>query len=457
MAEHQHVVRIDQRAVAAEADQRLRAMAQRQGQRHAGGGAMLRACGRQQVAMAVDVEQAVASAPAQRQQRAGQHAAVPAQHQRHFARFQDRRQRLGQVECAALEQWRVQHAGGRVALAAVSGDQHRAGVARAQPRGQAQRAQLPRRIARAGFAIRRGTLEAQVRRGIEEGDHADSVPKRGDRGMNGPRLTGRACSPTVPAPCLPVVSRTSARPRRRPARGLRHDRHLAFGAAGAGRGRRNLDRAVARIAGAAGQRPRRSPAPDVVVMRALGLVGVRYRYGGNQPETGLDCSGLVRWAYREVPGIELPRASTAMYALKLPRIEPAALAPGDLVFFRIGRHVSHVGIYIGDGRFVACAQPRAHGPRRPPRRPLLEAALRGGATRAIRLVRAGAVAFDWQQPGQHIGNRACPQRRRAFGAGAPVGHARLRRHPAGAARRAARCGRSSPCPRHRPRTGPACP
>ena len=92
--------------------------------------------------------------------------------------------------------------------------------------------------------------------------------------------------------------------------------------------------------------------PDVVVMRALGLVGVRYRYGGNQPETGLDCSGLVRWAYREVPGVELPRASTAMYAMKWPRIETAALAPGDLVFFHIGRHVSHVGIYVADGRFV---------------------------------------------------------------------------------------------------------
>lgn len=93
-------------------------------------------------------------------------------------------------------------------------------------------------------------------------------------------------------------------------------------------------------------------APEVVVMRALGLVGVRYRYGGNQPDTGLDCSGLVRWVYREVPGLALPRATTDMYAMSLPRIEPAALAPGDLVFFRIGRHVAHVGIYIGDGRFV---------------------------------------------------------------------------------------------------------
>jgi cell wall-associated NlpC family hydrolase len=93
-------------------------------------------------------------------------------------------------------------------------------------------------------------------------------------------------------------------------------------------------------------------ATDVVVMRALGLIGVRYRYGGDRPDTGLDCSGLVRWAYREVPGLDLPRASAAMYALQLPRIDRGQLAPGDLVFFRIGRHVSHVGIYIGGGRFV---------------------------------------------------------------------------------------------------------
>lgn len=101
---------------------------------------------------------------------------------------------------------------------------------------------------------------------------------------------------------------------------------------------------------------------DVVVMRALGLVGVRYRYGGDRPDTGLDCSGLVRWAYREVPGIALPRASTAMYSMDLPRIERDQLAPGDLVFFRIGRQVSHVGIYIGDGRFVH-APSRGHGVR----------------------------------------------------------------------------------------------
>lgn len=91
---------------------------------------------------------------------------------------------------------------------------------------------------------------------------------------------------------------------------------------------------------------------DIVVMRALGLVGVRYRYGGTRPDTGLDCSGLVRWAFREVPGIELPRASGAMYAMGLPAVPRDALAPGDLVFFRIGRGVSHVGIYIGEGRFV---------------------------------------------------------------------------------------------------------
>lgn len=90
-----------------------------------------------------------------------------------------------------------------------------------------------------------------------------------------------------------------------------------------------------------------------VVLRALALTGVRYRYGGNTPTTGFDCSGFVRWVYREVDGVELPRSSRAMAAMDRPAVPAGQLLPGDLVFFRIrGRHVSHVGIYTGDGRFV---------------------------------------------------------------------------------------------------------
>jgi hypothetical protein len=98
--------------------------------------------------------------------------------------------------------------------------------------------------------------------------------------------------------------------------------------------------------------PAENPGSDIV-MRALGLTGVRYRYGGNTPTTGFDCSGFVRWVFRDVDGIELPRSSGAMARIERPAVEPDELAPGDLVFFRIrGQRVSHVGIYVGEGRFV---------------------------------------------------------------------------------------------------------
>jgi cell wall-associated NlpC family hydrolase len=99
--------------------------------------------------------------------------------------------------------------------------------------------------------------------------------------------------------------------------------------------------------------PPPDPASDAV-LRALGLLGVRYRFGGTTPETGFDCSGFVRWVFRDVPAaLELPRASYDMARFAAPDVEPAALAPGDLVFFRIrGNRVSHVGIYIGESKFI---------------------------------------------------------------------------------------------------------
>jgi murein DD-endopeptidase len=99
-----------------------------------------------------------------------------------------------------------------------------------------------------------------------------------------------------------------------------------------------------------------APAPDPgseITVRALAELGVRYRFGGNTPDTGFDCSGFVRWVYRDHEAIALPRASHDMARLPAPSVDPGELAPGDLVFFRIrGSRVSHVGIYIGDGRFV---------------------------------------------------------------------------------------------------------
>ncbi len=93
-------------------------------------------------------------------------------------------------------------------------------------------------------------------------------------------------------------------------------------------------------------------AANSVLMRALGLVGTPYRYGGNTPDSGFDCSGLVSYVYRDVLDLQLPRTSSQLASVQGPRIDPDRLATGDLVFFGSRGNVSHVGIYVGEGRFV---------------------------------------------------------------------------------------------------------
>ena len=93
-------------------------------------------------------------------------------------------------------------------------------------------------------------------------------------------------------------------------------------------------------------------AANAVLMRALGLVGTPYRYGGNTPESGFDCSGLVNYVYRDMLDLRLPRTSRALAAFQGPRIAEDRLVAADLVFFGSGAGVSHVGIYVGEGRFV---------------------------------------------------------------------------------------------------------
>lgn len=93
-------------------------------------------------------------------------------------------------------------------------------------------------------------------------------------------------------------------------------------------------------------------AANAVLMRAIGLVGTPYRYGGNTPESGFDCSGLVAYVYRDVLDLRLPRTSRDLAQAQGPRIAPMKLAPADLVFFGSRGNVSHVGIYVGEGRFV---------------------------------------------------------------------------------------------------------
>jgi cell wall-associated NlpC family hydrolase len=91
---------------------------------------------------------------------------------------------------------------------------------------------------------------------------------------------------------------------------------------------------------------------NAVLMRAIGLVGTPYRYGGNTPESGFDCSGLVTYVFRDMLDLRLPRSSRDLAAWQGPRIAPERLAAADLVFFGSGGNVSHVGIYVGEGRFV---------------------------------------------------------------------------------------------------------
>ena len=91
---------------------------------------------------------------------------------------------------------------------------------------------------------------------------------------------------------------------------------------------------------------------NAVLMRAISLVGTPYRYGGSTPEGGFDCSGLVNYVYRDMLDLRLPRTSRALSEYQGPRIAPDRLATADLVFFGSRGTVTHVGIYVGEGRFV---------------------------------------------------------------------------------------------------------
>ena len=89
-----------------------------------------------------------------------------------------------------------------------------------------------------------------------------------------------------------------------------------------------------------------------VSIAALGLVDVPYRYGGNNPKGGFDCSGLIVYVYNKAVGIKLPRTIQLMSS-QGKSIEGQSPAPGDLVFFNTtGERYSHAGIYVGQGRFV---------------------------------------------------------------------------------------------------------
>jgi len=91
---------------------------------------------------------------------------------------------------------------------------------------------------------------------------------------------------------------------------------------------------------------------EEISIQAMSLVGVPYRWGGNTPDSGFDCSGLVRYVVARAASVNLPR-TTADMSGRGESVEPDEIAPGDLIFFNTtGRPHSHVGIYVGKLRFV---------------------------------------------------------------------------------------------------------
>ena len=89
-----------------------------------------------------------------------------------------------------------------------------------------------------------------------------------------------------------------------------------------------------------------------LVLNAMGFMGIPYKWGGATPDTGFDCSGFVQFVFRQATGVVLPRSSfdQVRHGISVLRGE---LQPGDLVFFNTMRApLSHVGIYIGEDRFI---------------------------------------------------------------------------------------------------------
>ena len=94
-----------------------------------------------------------------------------------------------------------------------------------------------------------------------------------------------------------------------------------------------------------------------LAIEAMSLIGIHYRRGGTSPENGLDCSGLVRYVFKQSNNIDLPRTSAEMSRVG-EQVDKKDLQPGDLVFFNtVRRTFSHVGIYLGDNKFIHAPTP----------------------------------------------------------------------------------------------------
>ena len=111
-------------------------------------------------------------------------------------------------------------------------------------------------------------------------------------------------------------------------------------------------------AGANERRTQHQAERNDVALFAMGLLDTRYRWGGRGPATGFDCSGLVSHVFTQAIGLKV-QGSSAELGQKARPVPAEALLPGDLVFFNtLGARHSHVGVYVGGGRFVHASNPR---------------------------------------------------------------------------------------------------
>lgn len=95
-----------------------------------------------------------------------------------------------------------------------------------------------------------------------------------------------------------------------------------------------------------------SSSAQEILINALSLTGIKYKYGGNSPETGFDCSGFVRYVFQQAANLTLPHGARAISQIGQ-TVPVEQLRPGDLVFFNTLKSAfSHVGIYLGNNRFI---------------------------------------------------------------------------------------------------------
>ena len=105
----------------------------------------------------------------------------------------------------------------------------------------------------------------------------------------------------------------------------------------------------------AGQKKRQpvnqNPIRNKMVLIAKSTIGVPYRWGGNNPREGFDCSGLIRYVHKQATGMNIPRTA-ARQRDSSKTISYNQLQPGDMLFFKTGKRSNHVGIYVGNRQFV---------------------------------------------------------------------------------------------------------